>query len=423
MKVCELKLRIGELKSNIELLKYPKEIIEFVSRRTEMVALLEDEGDVHPGIMLPVKELINQFWHWVVGNVPYDEWNNGADVRPWLFFQQSLVKANVLEADFHHSILYEELKNNFDHLAGNRLMITELMPLFIRASRMLGYKERSENDYPLLRLNAGTTSEKPQVIVKMKDVLFLLRTLYYLIYKYCTVEQLTLIPFLIHFRSHTTDEERRSELAIFNWLTQNTDECIKFFNTHNQYIDTRSIKFLEDLRKVTHLIPTLRVDFLSATDQSRWIYPFIQQVRFNPGDTEDELIEKTFHLLELDFATRKEKSLAAGLSFASEVNRQARILTSQEASVVYLATCLFCLEEYKKNRQKDSRDKYSLWSFSAETRCQAAEKRKLAILGKPVKFGFFESLAINQGQLKKVVDFLDDNQALDSEEYTSYLSK
>ncbi|WP_131794224.1 hypothetical protein [Fluoribacter gormanii] len=422
MKVCELKIRIGELQSNIELLKFPKEIIEFVSRRTEMFALLEDESDVNPDIMLPVKELINHFWHWAVCNVPYDEWNNGAQVRTWLLFQQSLVKANVLEADFHHPILYEEIKNHFDHLAGNRLMITELMPLFIRASRMLGYEERRENGYPLVRLNAGTTSEKPQVIVKMKDVLFLLRALFYLIYRYCTVEQLNLIPFLIYFRSHTTDEERRSELAIFNWLTQNTNECIRFFNTHDQYIDFRSIKFIDALQRVTHLIPRLRVDFLSATNQSRWIYPFIQLVRLDQGDTEDQLIEKTFHLLELDFATRKDKSLAAGLSFASAVNRQARILNSQEAKIVYSAICLFCLEEYKKNREEDSRDKHSLWSISGETKCHAAEKQKLAALGKPVKFGFFETLAINQGRLKKVVNFLDVNQALDLEDYTSYLS-
>ncbi|WP_454780519.1 hypothetical protein [Legionella sp. WA2022007384] len=422
MKVSELKIRIGELKSNIELLGAPKDIVELLSRKTEMIALLEDEKDVDSNEMFPVKELIKQFWLWVINNVPYDQWQTGTLVTHWLLFQKSLVKANLLEADIHHPILYEELCNHFNHLAGNRLMITELMQVIISASRLLGYKEVNEQDYPLLRLEVGTISEKPQVIAKIKDEMFLLRTLLYLIYRYCTVEQCSLIPTLIYFRSHTTDEERRSELAIFNWLTQNTIECIKFFNEHDEFIDTRSIKLIDALQKVAHLIPPSRVDFLCATNQSRWLYPFVQQRRLEQSEAEENLIEKTFDLLELDFATRKDKSLAASLSFASVVNRQARILTSQEAKIVRSATRLFCLEEYKKNREEDSRDKYSVWSLSGDTKCQAAEKRKLAILGKPVRLGFFENLAINQGRLKKVDNFLDEEQTLDLEDYTSYLS-
>ncbi|WP_454785233.1 hypothetical protein [Legionella sp. WA2024007413] len=422
MKVSELKLRMGELKSSIELLEFPKEIVELVSRQTEMLALLEDQKEVDSNVMLLVKELINQFWLWVIRNVAYDQWATGTHVRPWLLFQKSLAKANLLEADFLHPILYEKLYNHFDDLAENRLRVTELMPLLISASRMLGYKEVTENNYPLERLNARISSEKPQVIANIKDVMFLLRTIFYLIHRYCTFEQCSLLPSLIYFRSHTTDEERRSELAIFNWLTQNTVECTQFFNTHNQYIDTRSIKLIEALQRVAHFLPSLRVEFLSATNQSRWLYPFIQQTRLEQKDTENSLIEKTFHLLETDFKTQKDKSLAASLSFVSEVNRQARILTNPEAKIVYSATYLFCLEQYKKHREKDLRDKHSLWSLSGDTKCQAAEKKKLVVLGKPVRFDFFETLAINQGRLKKIVNFLDEKQSLELEDYTSYLS-
>ncbi len=420
MKVCELKLRVDELKSNIVPLTSPRDIIDFASKLDEIVGPLEDERDVHPEMMPPVKELMNQFWHWVVCNLPYEQWKNGTHVASWLSLQQSLIKAGLLGADFHHPILYEVLENHFNQLAGKGLRITELMPLLIRASRMLGYANHNEADYPFVKLNAGIAAQKPQEIAKIKDIMFLLRSVFYLISRYCTLEQLTLMPFLIDFRYSTTDEERRSELAIFNWLTQNTAECLEFFNTHDQYIDTRSITLIESLQNVTDLIPTARGDFLRATNRSRWIYHFIQQARVCEGGTEDDLIESTLHLLDQDFSTQKDQSFASVLNFTAAVNKQARMLAGWEAKVVHSAIFLFCLEKYIKQRKEDARDKHSFLSLSGETKRQAAEKRKSVVLGKPVRFGFFETLAINQGRLKKLIDFLEGEQTPDAED-TSYI--
>ncbi|MCE0722999.1 hypothetical protein [Legionella resiliens] len=422
MKVYELKTHIEELfKSKIAPLQTPGAIIDFIAKLVEILEPLEKESEFSPEMMPPVKKLIDQFWNWVVGNLPYDQWKVGLYVTPWLSFQQLLVKEGLLATDFHHPILYEALKNQFNYLAGNRLEITELMPLLIRASRMLGYRESTEDGYPFVKLYAGIAAHMPQETVKIKDIMFLLRSAFYLIYKNCTVEQLTLMPFLIYFRNFTTDEERRSELAIFDYLTQNTIDCIEFFNTYDEYIDTRSITLIEALRNVSAWIPTKRTDFLSATNRSRWIYPFIQHVRLAPEndlDVGDDLINRTLHLLELDFATRKDQSFTGALSFIAAVKKQTQVLTNEEAKLVHSAAFLFCLEKYIKHRKEDPRgDKHSFLSLSGETKCHAAEKRKSAILGRPSKFGFFETLAINQGRLKKLIDFLEESPETNSEDY------
>ncbi|AWN73648.1 hypothetical protein LEAN103870_10285 [Legionella anisa] len=420
MKVYELKKHVEELlKSKIDPLKTPREIIGFISKLVEILEPLEDKSEFYPGMMPPVKNLIDQFWYWVVGNVPYEQWKEGTYVIPWLSLQRLLVKEGLLAADFHHPVLYEALKNQFNHLAGNRLKITELMPLLIRAGRMLGYMDPTENGYPFVRLHAGIAARMPQEITKIKDIMFLLRSAFYLIYKYCTVEQLTLMPFLIYFRNLTTDEERRSELAIFNYLTQNTADCIEFFNTYDEYIDTRSITLIDALQNVSAWMPTKRPDFLNATNRSRWIYPFIQQVRLAAGDDlGNDLINSTLHLLELDFATRKDQSFTGALSFTAAVKRQAQVLTNEEAKLVHSATCLFCLEKYIKHRVEDPLgDKHSFLSLSGETKCHAAEKRMSAILGRPTRFGFFETLAINQGRLKKLIDFLEESPEKYPEDY------
>lgn len=397
--------------------------MDFISKLVEILDSLEVESELYPGMMPPVEKLINQFWHWIACNVPHDQWKGGPYVTPWISLQQLLVKEGLLAADFHHPILYEVLKHQFNLLAGNRLQITDLMPLFIRAGRMLKYMQPNDEGYPFVKLHAEIAARRPQELAKIKDIIFLLRASFYLIYRYCTIEQLALMPSLIYFRDVTTDEERRSECAIFSYLAKNTADCIEFFNTYDDYIDTRSIALIDALRNVSAWMPTKRSDFLSATNRSRWVYPFIQQARFaqnNTGDLKagDDLINSTLHLLEQDFSTRKDQSFSGALSFIAAVRRQKRVLTNDEAKLVHSAVSLFAFNQYIKHREEDPRgDRYSILSLSGETKCHAAEKRKSAILGQPSKFGFFETLAINQGRLKKLVDFLEESPEKYSEDY------
>ncbi|MCW8398371.1 hypothetical protein OQJ26_06155 [Legionella sp. PATHC038] len=432
MKVGEFKKQVIELGSNIDPLKTPAEVLALISKLSELFEPLNDQFDLDSDMMIPVKELTNQFWNLVIRNIPCEQsaqWNTAAYVMPWLTLQQSLVKVGLMNADFHHPVLYEELKNHFNRLSvtNDSLKITELMPLFIRASRMLGYAEVSQLEhYPFLKLNEKITANRRQEIEKLEDIMFLLRSVFYLMYRHCTSKQLALIPSLIYFRYHTTDEERRSELAIFNWLTQHTLECTQFFSSHDDYINMRSIKEIDALHNAAHLLPKERKNFLNATNENRWIYPFIHQSRGGPAflEEKDASVKETLRLLNQDFNCQKDKSFTGIWRFAFLVKMQARILSPNEAKIVHAATYAFCMEKYIEqfNFSDDSKNSFSVHSEWESLKCQAAEKRKLAAInGKSVKLGFFETLAVSQGRLKKLINFLEENQTPDSEEFSSSL--
>ncbi|CAM2962630.1 Uncharacterised protein [Legionella steigerwaltii] len=427
MKVGEFKEKIDEVRRNVDSLKAPVEAIDLVTQLSKLFEPLEDQIDVRPDMIPPVKELINQFWSRVIHTIPWDQsdqWHTAAFVMPWLALQRFLGKARLLEADFHYSILYESLA-----VPGNPLRITMLMPLFICASRMLSYAAVEElENYPFLKLKQKIVANKRQEIEKLKDIIFLLRSIFYLMYKHCTLEQIALMPSLIYFRYPTTDEERRSELAIFNWLTKHPIECTKFFNTYDDYINMHSIEEIDALGNVANLLPTGctgRKNFLRATNESRWIYLFIHQVRNNPDFLEDKdaAIEETLRLLRQDFNEQKNKSLTAVWDFTLSVKMFERVLSAEEAKIVHSAIYAFCMEKYME--QFDLGDDHPQSSFLHSEweswKCQAAEKRKLAaVYGKSVKLGFFETLAANQGRLKKLIDFLEESRTSDLENYKTY---
>ncbi|KTD10901.1 hypothetical protein Lgra_1867 [Legionella gratiana] len=412
MKVSEFKRLVDELEDKIALEKNSNKVMRFVTRLKEIAQIYDKENDVPSEMMSDVQKTINEFWSRSIQFLPHEHWQNDTLVLPLLAFQKQLVKAGLLERDVHHPILFRELKNRYDNVPDNVLNSTELISLLICASRMSGYARMDEldNNYPLLRLNECFSAKRPQETQKLKEILFLLQASFYLIYKHCTVAQLHLIPYLIYFRHHTTDEERRSELALFKTLTQKTADCLTFFHDKEDYIDTRSLKVIDALSLVAHLIPNRRGDFLHMTNECRWIYPFIQKSRVEPTKDNDTLLDETLQLLELDFDTQKDKSYTAALDFTAAAQKQIRTLTSKEAKLVHNAIALFSLENYIKQRHEDPRPKHSFLSLSGETKCQAAEKWKNSIRGRPVHVGFFEKMALNQGRLKELIESLEEQE-------------
>ncbi|STY28640.1 Uncharacterised protein [Legionella wadsworthii] len=418
MKVYELKIKINELYN--ESVITSKTNASFAAKLVEFTGSLNDEESITQEMMATIKDIFHQFWKWAADHLSYDQWKDDSQVGPWIALENFLAKAGVLPADYHHPILYESLLNHFNELAGDHLKANELIPLIITASRMLGYKEQAEEGYPWLRLNQFIVDQKPQELPKIKDIMFLLRGAFYLMYRFCTVEQLALLPFLIYFRHPTTDEERRSELAIFNWLDQKPAHCVDFFNRYDEYIDCRSITFVNALKNIVDCIPTKRSDFLIATNRSRWIYPFVQKARVE--HVREDILDKTVHLLEVDFATRKDQSVGGVLNFIDGIKRQAKTLTCQEARIVHSAASLLCLNTYIQNRKQDKRDKYSFLSISGETKCAAAEKKQSAVRGKPNPLSFFETIAINQGRLKKLNQFIEEDSIMNSKENKSIMN-
>ncbi|KTC88424.1 hypothetical protein [Legionella cincinnatiensis] len=410
MKVGEFKRLIDELEKKILLEKNADKFIKFVARLKEIVEIYDEEKDVSSEMMVSVQKIIHEFWSRSAHYLSHEQWQNDVLVTPWLAFQKQLVKAGLLERDCHHPLLFQELKNRYDSAPDNELKSTELLALLTSASRMSGYARLDEldNNYPLLRLNESFSAKRTQETQKLKDILFLLQASFYLLYKYCTVAQLHLVPYLIHFRQYTTDEERRSELAIFKTLTEKITDCLNFFHDQEDYVDTRSLKMVDALSQVAHLIPNRRADFLQMTHECRWIYPFIQKSRIDSIKSDDVLVDETLRLLELDFDTQKDKSYTAALDFTAAAQKQMRSLTSREAKLVHTAITLFSLEKYIKQRQEDTRFKHSFLSLSGKTKCQAAEKWKNSIRGMPVRIGFFEKMALNQGRLKELIESLDE---------------
>ncbi|HAT1867041.1 TPA: hypothetical protein JAZ42_06625 [Legionella pneumophila] len=402
MKISELKKMVAELNKEILLNVSRAEIIRLASNLSGIIEHFDEKEDVGPELMHQVEAVICEFWKLVSLSSPYDEWQNGIQVTPWLTIQRSLSKIGLLPTDFHHPILYQHLKEHYEKLGHSPLGIDQLLPLLIRSSRMTGYANKdpqSLDTYPYAQLNKQIEARRPQELAKLKDILCLLRSGFYLIHHCCTIEQLALIPYLIYFRNPTTDEERRSELAIFNWLIQKPADCLEFFKTNEDYIDTRSLRQINELAQLRSFIPTARGDFIKLTTKEHWLYPFIQS-RTNTSKSEYDLLNDTVNWLDTDFATEKDKSYHAALEFAHAVKKQASILTQREIKIVHSALYVFCLDKYIKHRKEDPRPRCTPFSLSGETKCRAAEKKQQEILGKPVRFGFFENLALNEGRLK-----------------------
>ncbi|MGC1183327.1 hypothetical protein [Legionella sp.] len=65
------------------------------------------------------------------------------------------------------------------------------MLLITTSSRMLGYAETTHLQYyPFSPLSEKIRANRPQEKEKLENIIGLLRTIFYLIYQYCTVEQL-----------------------------------------------------------------------------------------------------------------------------------------------------------------------------------------------------------------------------------------
>lgn len=402
MQAGALKKFVVELKSRIESEKHSNAEISFVARLTTILDALDDEEELTSTLIAPINELIDEFWDWALHNLPDAQWQESTEIAPWLDLQKLLVNERLLTANSHHPVVYLELKNRYNQVDNNALEINKLLPLLIRCSRMLGYARPQElDDYPLGKLSRLIQAKKPQEKEKLDDILFYLRTTFYLIHRYCTAEQLALLPFLIHFRTATTDEERRSELAIFNCLNENIIECIQFFLAHKYSINMRSLQKHEELKSVNTLIPSRLQDFIAATNEYQGIYFFIQQIITKQTAEElDELVR----LLETDFTKHPDQSYTGAQQFAHTIKRHLPTLTEREAILLHNASYLFCLEHYKIDRKEDPLFRHSALSLSTETKQSAVEKKQLSIRGIPVAYSFFEKLALKQGRLKSLVE-------------------
>ncbi|MFO2936302.1 hypothetical protein SCR11_00385 [Legionella pneumophila serogroup 1] len=155
MKISELKKMVAELNKEILLNVSRAEIIRLASNLSGIIEHFDEKEDVGPELMRQVEAIICEFWKLVSLSLPYDEWQNSIQVTPWLTIQRSLSKAGLLPTDFHHPILYQQLKEHYEKLGHSPLGIDQLLPLLIRSSRMTGYANKdpqSLDTYPYAQL-------------------------------------------------------------------------------------------------------------------------------------------------------------------------------------------------------------------------------------------------------------------------------
>lgn len=299
--------------------------------------------------------------------------------------------------------LYKELTNKQD-------MLTELLNLIVMCSRLVGYADAKALDiYPQLTLTDKISKRRPQEQEKLENIIFFLRAAFYLIQKHYTQEQLTLVPFLIYFRPLTTDEERRSELAIFEWLYHQKANCLNFFAMHADCINMRSHQLIRFLPNIVKLIPTTYTPFIRNTQS----YDLLWSTEQDNPISRNTLIDDTCELLEANFLAQNEQGYAARLRFANSIRIQLPDEAHNESLIVYLALYLFCLNQYKQLRHADPSLRHSLISLSKQTKEDAVDKKQVELRGIPVQYGFFETMALKEGRLGKLIASF--------EEQTSYM--
>ncbi|WP_019215746.1 hypothetical protein [Legionella tunisiensis] len=360
--------------------------------------------------MVEVRRILDQYWVWVVKNVTHENWQKGEEVIPWLHLQKQLSHAGLLENNYHHPILFRVLARQYLSLGQSQLELDKLLFMLTRSGALISYVERGElPGYPMVQLNASIAKiERLHLgheIEKLKAKTTILVTLFYLLHRCCTVEQLALIPQLIYYRLHTTDEERDSEMAIFTSLCSDIPVWQAFFARNNYYVDTNTFRNEACLKEIASLIPTARLTLLHAVDNMRWIYSFIYQSRQLKILDENQLLAHTIQLFRKEFATLQDRSYSAALDFAAEIRRQINCLTEKEANLVHDALYTFCLHVYEEERP---RDKFANpFALSGKTKCNAAEKKRKDLAGFPIKYGFLEVIALKQGRLGALVNMFE----------------
>lgn len=299
----------------------------------------------------------------------------------------------------------------YERLTNKQFMLTELLTLIIMCSRLTGYADAKDLDnYPHLTLTDKISKKRPQEQQKLENIIFFLRAAFYLIQKHYTQEQLTLLPFLIYFRPHTTDEERRSELATFEWLRHQKANCLSFFGMHVGCINMRSLQLIRVLPNIFELIPATYTPFIRLTQN----YDLLWNTKQDNPISRNTLIEETYELLETKFIAQKKQDYAACLKFANDIKIQLPEEAHTESLIVYLALYLFCLNQYKQLRHTEPHDRHNWLSLSKQTKEDAVDKKQLELRKIPVQYSFFESIALKDGRLGKLITFF--------EEQTSYAS-
>ncbi|STX49086.1 Uncharacterised protein [Legionella hackeliae] len=366
-----------------------------------LVNLSKDLEHEKLSVILALKKeiypLLEDFWLSVTTTLPSSDWQTSPRVKPWIDFQEALKKEGWEDAD--HPQRYQELAKRFSASDGV-VNCANVLNLLKESTRMLSYtSQEAVNNYPLGKLTKEIIARKSHMYEKEKQqsIVTMLSILFYIFHHYCTAEQLEILPLLCQYRLLTTDEERLSESATIQYLTQQISASQLFFITHKNYIDPREWNTNANITALATLLPKNCTEFKKKLEQVPWIKILLKQC--SEDDKQQAVIKGAKQLLD-NFTSLENHSYAAALSFSAAVKRQEMMMSKEQHALINAILYIFCLQVYNKERRNGA-DRF--FGFSGETKCNAAVKKIDEITGATTKFGVWEYLALKQGRLGELV--------------------
>ncbi|WED42880.1 hypothetical protein [Legionella cardiaca] len=392
MKVKELTKAIDELSKTIEIQDSFR-----IQQLRDLVKELDAEATVYLHTLLGVARILDEFWQTFYStnsSTPVESLNIA--ITPWIAFQQNLMILGFENVD--HPQRYQQLAAEFT-ASNSDIELTKLMPLLTRIARLLGYAEqKSLGGYPFDKISREILDREflAHEQSKYRTIITMLGALFIVLHSHCTAEQLKLLPQLCEFRFMTTDEERCSEKAILDCLTERVLQCRIFFNKYQEYIDARALKITEEIKPFKQLLPDKLNLVIQNLNKLPWEKILVKQIK----DNDHETMAK--RLLD-DFSALADHSHEAAMALSGEIKKQIAFLPKEKIIFIHTMLYCFCLNAYSQDRD-EKLIASSFFAFSKDTKCNAATKKAKCVNGEVSSFNWFEFFALKQGRLGKLID-------------------
>jgi hypothetical protein len=377
---------------------------DFCEKLTHLFDELDDD-EVNFALINSINTIITDFWRKACEeDVP--DWQANPFISPWLKLASDLREMGC-KPDAHHRYFYQHFQREYDQSGDGKISAGLFIGVIKSCCRMIGYADRfALEGYPLSKLEQQITRaeqlKQSHTLDVCKARVTALSVIFYIFYHHCSERQREILPHLLHYRTPTTDEERRSEKALIRTLVNNAQAVSFFFVQRSNYVEGRELNENHSLQALKRLIPASKAALLTAILGKFW-----HQISGNITSKPDNLTEAFIKTLTGNFELQNDKSYSGALSFAAQVIHQSEGMSLSIVSNLLSALYIFCLQRYIDLRKSEPATE-SLWQFSSSTKCNAARKLQLGEMGAAVALSTKEFLACNEGRLKELREKFDD---------------
>lgn len=301
-------------------------------------------------------------------------------------------------ADLMISPFEEQYKIQNEHAPS----LNTLMNIAIAGARLIGYPTADEQDYPLSRiapLSAKALAQNRAGFLKREMIITQMSVLYFLLHKFCTVEQREILFEVIAYRANTTAEEQRAERGLLSFLIHSPQESKLFFAREEGYINFNPIRERDELRAVEDYIPSTTTALFESICFSESIALFLKVIHRTRHADNLYFQKEAVNFIEAEFYRKPDQSYQASLAFAKELLLETDRLKTRP-SVFKNAIYIFCLKHYINIRQGHPQSLF--FSFSPQTKIRAANQLIEQINDNSTSLGLREALAVKEGRLGEI---------------------